>query len=334
MIKNLSLTLTSLFCVIFITGESAFAQKSYWMGRKDGSQLKYDIKVPNEVVTKVVMKKDKPANRGADCLPKFKMFTNNINGVDYTFYSNAIGWEKFGTGDFTWAVDAGLGADWVEVSTKDEAFKDFVNNGLGPIKSTTPDGWGSAVVTVVEIDGTDAPDIATNLDGTTGAPSKEKAAMWRLKELTSKSTLSMDEMDEARNCMLIIANGGRSNPNYRKENGCKQDLNLPSGLAPLMLADDLNQAAQEQANYQASINKVTHDHANYKDYGDRITKNGIDKTTAEACAGGELQDTPTNWMTSETHYRPFWNLEGPLTHVGFGLAKGSDGTWYTTAIWY
>ena len=60
MIKNLSLTLTILFCVIFITGESAFAQKSYWMGRKDGSQLKYDIKVPNEVVTKVIMKKDKP----------------------------------------------------------------------------------------------------------------------------------------------------------------------------------------------------------------------------------------------------------------------------------
>lgn len=331
MTKNLALTLTILFCVIFLSGESAFAQKSYWMGRKDGSQLRYDIKVPNEVVTKVIMKS---TGKGADTKPRFKSFTNNIDGTDYTFYSNDIAWEKFGTGDFTWNVESGMGADWVEVATTDAAFKDFVNNGLAPIKSSTPDGWGSAVVTVVEIDGTDAPGIATNLDGTTGAPSKEKAAMWRLKELTSKSTLSMDEMDEARNCMLIITNAGRSNPNFRKENGCKQDLNLPSGLAPLMLADDLNSAAQEQANYQASINKVTHDHSDYKDYGDRITKNGIDKTTAEACAGGELQDTPSNWMTSETHYRPFWNLEGPLTHVGFGLAKGSDGTWYTTAIWY
>ncbi|MBS1514790.1 MAG: CAP domain-containing protein [Bacteroidetes bacterium] len=329
--KILSLKLTILLCLIFMAGGQTFAQKTYWMGRKDGTQLRYDIKVPNDVATKVVMKSD---SKAVDSKPRYNKFTNNINGKDYTFYKNEIGWEKFGTADFTWLTESGLGADWVEVSTSDPAFSNFVNSGLAPIKLKMNDDWGYATVIMVEIDGSSAPDVATNLDGTTGAPKKEVEAIWRLKELSKKSTLTMEEIDEARKCMLIIANEGRANQNYRRERGCKQDLNLPTGLAPFMLADDLNQAAQEQAEYQAKINKVTHDHASYKDYGERMEKNGIMGTSYEACANGELFDTPDNWMSSETHYKPFWNIETPVTHIGFGLAKGSDGMWYTTAVWY
>lgn len=331
MTNFLSLKLTIFFCLIFIADGQTFAQKSYWMGRKEGIVLKYDIKVPNEIATKVIMKSD---GKTSDAKPRFKKFTNNINGKDYTFYTNEIGWEKFGTADFTWVTESGLGADWVEVSTTDPAFSNFINNGLAPIKLKLNDDWGYATVTIVETDESSAPNITTNLDGTTGTPKKDVAAIWRLKELSSKSTLTMEEMDEARSCMLIIANEGRTNQNYRKEYNCKQDLDLPGGLVPFVLADELNQAAQEQADYQAKTNDVTHDNSSYKDYDDRMRKNGIKGPNYEACAGGNLQDTPSVWMKSETHYRPFWNLETPVTHVGFGLAKGSDGMWYTTAIWY
>ncbi len=179
---------------------------------------------------------------------------------------------------------------------------------------------------------------------TTQSQLHNQANLDYLASMSKKSTLTEPERAKIRETMLTIMNEARRNPNYRKLQKCKTALNLPSNLKPMFMDDKLNMLAQQQADYQASINKVTHanrnfklspgeDATNYYGYRARITQ--YPKAGPEACAGNmELAATPIEWMKSETHYRPTWNLDGDNSKgVGFGFAKGSDGFWYTTAVW-
>ena len=50
-------------------------------------------------------------------------------------------------------------------------------------------------------------------------------------------------------------------------------------------------------------------------------------------AGAPLAEYPTDWMKSETHYRPWWSLDAPNEDdVGFGAAKSATGIWYVVAL--
>lgn len=93
-----------------------------------------------------------------------------------------------------------------------------------------------------------------------------------LKNLSSKSSLTKAELDKARATMLKINNEARLNPNYRKKQESQTALQLPSGLKPLIINEDLNKLAQEQPDYQASIKSVTHDNRNYRDFGARADR--------------------------------------------------------------
>ncbi len=160
-----------------------------------------------------------------------------------------------------------------------------------------------------------------------------------LNYLGSNSTLTAEQMKEVRETMLAINNEARLNPNYRVAQRCTTALQLPSNLEPLIINEDLNKLAQEQAVYQASIGDVTHDNANYRDFGARVDRYLKNHPKPEACAGSvNLGDYPIGWMKSETHYRPTWNLNGdntptyPINAVGYGVAKNGE-QWYFTAIW-
>lgn len=160
-----------------------------------------------------------------------------------------------------------------------------------------------------------------------------------LSKMSEKVTLTAAEIKKVRETMLAINNEARLNPNYRKAQGCKTALQLPADLKPLVLNEDLNKLAQEQADYQASIRKVTHDNRNYRDFGARVDKYLKNHPKPEACAGAvSLADYPIGWMKSETHYRPTWNLDTyngksiPVNTVGYGVARNGE-FWYFTAIW-
>jgi uncharacterized protein YkwD len=178
--------------------------------------------------------------------------------------------------------------------------------------------------------------LALLVCGLAQAKSDGKQAISKLTELNPKSGLSADELTDAREAMLEVANAARANPNYRREMGSKTALALPSGLTPLQLHDKLNDAAQNQAEYCAKVKQSTHDQADpkYATLGKRMDLfAGPTEDSAEAAGGGSLQDWPTGWMKSETHYRPWWNLDNQvMTHVGFGIAKSSDGNWYVVAV--
>ena len=309
------------------------APMSYWLGTKEGYALRFNVRVPADAMA-VIRNRNKAPNRGDDTLPRYRSFTHTINGVSTIFHSTELGWEtpKLDEGALTWVVEAGIGADWRECNTKDPLWKDFAA-GLKALASDS-EGWSSAKVVVVEGKGDAAPTVRLNQDGTMGKPSKGQLAVWKLTELNGKASLSPDELAQVREHLLAIANEGRANPSYRRQQGSRVALELPKDLKPLVQDESLTKAAQNQAEYCARIQQTTHDQEDekYASLDARTKLFGFDKIAYEAAGSGALQDYPTSWMKSETHYRPWWNLDGQVvTVVGFGVAKGADGAWYIVA---
>ena len=334
--KKLQFKLLSITVLMFGLAAIASAQTTYWLGSRDGYELKFDVQVPPDAAAVIMYSKPAPG-RGDDTKPRYRAFTQNVGGKAVTFHANEIGWEtpklKNG-GGLTWAVNAGVGAEWRNCNTKDPLWNDFTD-ALAELASSSG-GWSRASVVMAQSAGNDAPAGRLNLDGTSGTPSAGNLALWKLADINKKGSLSPDELTEVRELMLDVANAGRANPNYRREKGSQKDLNLPSGLTPLQLHDKLNIAAQNQAEYCAKVRESTHDQADpkYATLGKRLDLFvGPVANSAEAAGGGDLQDYPTGWMKSETHYRPWWNLDGQVvTHVGYGIAKSSDGKWYMVAV--
>lgn len=332
--RSLQFKLITMTILLLSFAVVAEAQTTYWLGTRDGDELRFETQVPPDAAA-IIMNKSKAPGKGDDTTPRYRTFTYTIDGKAARFHSNEIGWEtpKLVEGSFTWAVASGMGADWKEVNTKDPLWNDFAE-ALKTL-ATGSDGWSSAKVVMAESNGKAAPTVHLNRDGSTGKPSAGSLAEWRLADMNSKASLTPEELDEVRDYLLAVANAGRANTNYRRAAGSKTALDLPAGLKPLALSDTLNKAAQNQAEYCARMKEATHDQDDpkYASLDARLKLFGFDRAGAEAAGGGSLQDYPTGWMKSETHYRPWWNLDGQVvTEVGFGVAKGADGNWYIVAV--
>jgi len=103
---------------------------------------------------------------------------------------------------------------------------------------------------------------------------------------------------------------------------------LPTSLKPMRPNEKLNQAAQIQADYCAQMNQLTQDQPRNRSrfkVPDRLKEVGYHGQAWEAGgAGAPLAEYPTDWMKSETHYRPWWSLDAPNEDdVGFGVAKST-----------
>jgi hypothetical protein len=168
------------------------------------------------------------------------------------------------------------------------------------------------------------------------------------------------ELNSFRLHMLAIGNLGRRDPDYRKKHGKKKvatDLSgatvlidgkaekifkhrqAPPYFNDLVLNDDLNKAAQFQAEYQASINTLTHTGPEtYKgapmtQFWERTKYFGYTSPMeGEGCGEGGPADCPECWMDGYTHFRPWFNVGSDVREVGLGIAKGVDGNWYATVI--
>ena len=323
------------FAVFQGTISLAQAETTYWLGVKDGEQLHFTVRVPTDAVA-VILHQEKAPKRDDSTKPRYRTFTHTIDGKNFVFHGNEIGWEtpKLANGNLSWVVNAGVGAAWRRCNTKDPLWNDFAE-GLSSIATPFSRGWSQAKVIMLESTGTEPPQIRTNWDGTIGQPSAEATAIAKLTAMNEKDSLSPEELDHVREYMLEVANAGRANPEYRRQMGSKVALNLPSDLKPLVLGENHNNAAQNQAEYCAKIKKATHaqDDPTLATLGLRLQQFNVEGGFAEAAGGGNLQNYPTNWMKSDTHYRPWWNLDEQVTTVvGFGIAKGDDGKWYAVAV--
>jgi uncharacterized protein YkwD len=320
--------------LVFGLTEAVSAQKTYWLGTKTGYELTFNVRVPDDVAAVIMHEKPAP-RRGNDTKPRYRRFSQNVGGKATIFHANDLGWEtqKMKTnGALTWFVDVGWGADWRNVNAKDPLWNNFTN---ALIKLSIGDqNWSRASVIMAESTGTVPPAGKLNLDGTVGKPSAGTLAQWKLAEMNAKPSLSPGDLAAVRKLMLDVANDGRANTNYRQSN--KTARSLRAGLTPLQLNEKLNAAAQNQSDYMARTRTVTHDQnvAQFSTLGKRMDKfYGPNPGHAEAAGAGSLQEYPTAWMKSETHYRPWWDLDGKTTtHLGYGISKGSDGKWYMVAV--
>ena len=190
----------------------------------------------------------------------------------------------------------------------------------------------------------------------------DAAALQRMKDLGSKtkegayynSVQVPDDLATFYQAMLDYGNAGRRDPDFRKNNGAKVATDLsglttqtdlrgptenvfkqnpaPPYFAPHVLNDQLNKMAQFQAEYNASIRRVSHDGP--QSYFDKESNKNVNmsdmeqravffkvENTVEAAGGGRLGDSPHNWMKSDTHFRPWFNIDGCYPEIGYGAAR-------------
>lgn len=158
-----------------------------------------------------------------------------------------------------------------------------------------------------------------------------------------------------RRAMLAIGNQGRRDPDYRKKAGTKVSKDLsgattltefgpqkvnknrpnPPYFLDLKLNARLNDLCQFQAEYVASTKRLSHDGpANYNGHdmrklGTRAAHFKVGAPVQEGLAAGPSPDLePTGWMQSDTHYRPWFNIDHEVRQMGLGAAQADDGTWY------
>ena len=168
------------------------------------------------------------------------------------------------------------------------------------------------------------------------------------------------DLDAFRADMLKIGNLGRQDKDYRTKHGEKVATDLsgqsvvingkeekifknqatPPYFKDLVLNNALNQAAQFQAEYQASLDQMSHDGPadfngkSMKHFFERAGHFGYsDVLEGEGTATvNKTSETPEVWMQSDTHFRPWFNVGSDVREMGFGIAKSPKGIWFTVVV--
>jgi len=169
-------------------------------------------------------------------------------------------------------------------------------------------------------------------------------------------------MEAFRQAVLTIGNAARRDPNYRRDNGMKTATDLsgektltkngwekvyknrpnPPYFDDVAFYKELNEACQYWAEYQAKIQQAGHKAPGLTYKGDDMSNeaarfkhfSGFAASVAEGAGGpGEADSCPEGWLHTETHYRPWFNVGGETTAMGFGFAQSpKDGKWYSCKI--
>ena len=346
-------------------------QTTYWLAatRSDGKSTTYDFKtqVPSFAVPWLLHKTD----RGGG-----KTVTKAIDGKQYTFVRQEFAWFVDKAGKSSMAIQNQL---VVEGAKEDVAWKtepklasapEFVA-ALEAGATVSPGGpdWRVAKVLALQHTGNGPP----GLRFTEEIPLPDRAAA-RMRELAKKTkagafypgTKIPAQVAEFRREGLSAVNHARRDPNARKDAGCKQAVDFskdttltevtngrPNGreklfkhnptppyFNDLVLSQKLNQAAQFQAEYQASVRRCSHDGPGdymgkkMSGFGDRLAYFGYKAgAEGEGCStSGDGGGEPWGLMFSDTHYRPYFNVGFDTREIGVGVALGGDGVWYYAVI--
>lgn len=329
-----------LTCAIMLSlAAPAEAQKtSYWRGFRYPTVVQFNSSLPDDVALAA-----KSYTQAAGYMTRVE----TRNGKRYVLYYTTFAWDGNGVskGTLSWVTARGAGADWRTFNISDPKWATFAQNLVSASKPYGRGNWRQAGFYFIESPDSAPPPFSINPDGTSGPPTPVQLATFRLEErdrVLDRAPLSGKDIGELRlkairGDFLTIANAGRANPNYRRQNGNREAVNLPANLKPMRLNEKLNQAAQIQADYCAQMNQLTHDQPRNRlrmKVPDRLKEVGYNGQAWEAGgAGAPLAEYPTDWMKSETHYRPWWSLDAPNEDdVGFGAAKSATGIWYVVAL--
>lgn len=123
-----------------------------------------------------------------------------------------------------------------------------------------------------------------------------------------------------------------------------------------VMNDTLNKMAQFQAEYSAAIDDLGHDGppwgnrltaaqrkfqyidpatgkaVNMYQMGDRSKYFGAPANVVEAGSANGPGGAPGDWMSGETHFRPWFNVYAAYPEIGYGAAQAKSGNWYFFAV--
>ena len=334
----------------------------YWMGRRVGDSFTFDVPLPQEFVENFLSAD--PNTNQVDKNPReYPSITDG--GTECHFITASLTYDKgmFDQGKVAIAYKTDYRNNiWIS------RLKDSPKG--GPLNAHLPQPSGSAWENVEMV----IMKTATSATPMTTLPIPPSSlAVLNMKELgkTMKagayfsSVKAPADLDGFRKEMLDYGNAGRRDPDFRKIHGSQTATDLsgdkvdvyvdkrfsdrrhfesvfkqnstPPYFADHVLNKELNDAAQFQAEYQASIRSVTHDGP--RSYQGQSMFNTVDRAKffnspgfAEACGGGSPGLYPMGWMSSETHFRPWFNIGGAFWQIGYGAAQSDDGGWYYTAV--
>ncbi|MCA9193901.1 MAG: hypothetical protein KDB03_19150 [Planctomycetales bacterium] len=340
----------------------ALAETSYWLPHVKRSATEitytYDVQVPEFFKAWLL---EKTARGGGETISK------NIHGQTYTFVQQFFSWDIVEHGSSPSRTGQiriddqkvrGQSNKWV-INGQLQAAADLIaalDSACVPVGTNLKSTWREVDLLALRSE-TGTPGLTFSEPIPPLAQAKARMRLLLIDTRPGKFYPDVQvpvDLQAYRLAMLEIANLGRRDPNYRRNNKYASNLGAdqattdqgqekiyhhhptPPYFDDLSLDDWLGDAAQLQAEWTAHVGTLSHDGppdykgTNLVDVGKRIEYFAKSYVTAGEAGGGI--DSPEDWMTSETHYRPWFNIGNDVRFVGFGAALGKDGYLYAFGV--
>ena len=330
----------------------------YWLGRMDGTDYVFDVPLRTDFAEAILAASPQKyvLNKTPRAFPG-----QTVNGTEYAFVEAAITYDKpqYDKGQIALARKPGTNEMlWIDAHLESAAGKPLTQQLPVPKQGE----WKSHDLVILLAPDAEEPDVRMPIPVTNLAKTK-------MIELGQQTTAGIyyptvkipADLSAFQEQMLAYGNAGRQDPYFRQDNGAKTATDLggtktvtggeeifkqsetPPYFADHVLNEELNAAAQFQAEYQAYRNKMGHDgpaafldpktgkNVDLSTLGKRADFFGAPGLVAEA-AGSGLGQQPHSWMASDTHFRPWFNVKSCVPAMGYGAAMAADGTWYFAAV--
>jgi len=346
-------------------------QPTYWLGRSAGTEYVFETPLPADFAAMLTCSDAKKYAKVKDLC---KSSSQVIDGKTYSFVTTEVSWDKdaIDKGTISFVRNGTLGAAWFNMDANSAEWKAVTSQVKAQATVASADGaWKRASLLVLIWSNAGTPTVSLPIPEMTQIKTKMNDLGKQVKAglYYTKTVKIPADLDAFRAQMLAYGNAGRRDPDFRKNNGAKTAADLSgdtvitkddkgqshtekvfkqSKTAPYfpdhVLNNELNQAAQFQAEYQASINKLGHDgpgsYINPKTgksitmagIGDRVKFFSGPANVVEAAGVGGLDNFPHGWMAGDTHFRPWFNVDGAYPEIGYGAAMSANGTWYFVAV--
>lgn len=147
--------LALLIALLFTTNLSA---QTYWLPRKDGNFLRYDVKVPADVAAVI------KTNEKEGTFMKYASEERTINGKSWTFHQNTLAWDVKVNGSITWEDKSGLvGSQWQSINSTSAEWQNCWSKGIEPMAKVYNGNWKSVKLEMLENPGSTAPGVSIDL---------------------------------------------------------------------------------------------------------------------------------------------------------------------------
>ena len=353
-----------LLALMIVGAHPAWAQgpTKHYLGRPTATEYVFDVPVPADFSEMATATGPKYA--------AFKQFpktsSQTINGKTHLFVTTEISWDgdRVDQGTIAFA-QRGLVKQgwWFTMDASSPAWSTFA----AQLKSqaVTNGNWRSVTMQMLVTQDANQPPLHAPIPEIIQIQKKMDDLVIQARPGMFYSSVQIPANLEAlRAQMLAYGNVGRRDPDFRKVNGSKTATDLsgdtvqtlggsnrvfkqnstPPYFLDSTLDAKLNQAAQFQAEYNASVNRMSHDgpstfadpetgkRGSMRDLGARADFFGIPRNVVEAAGGGKARDNPHGWMVSDTHFRPWFGVDGVYPTLGYGAARSASGDWHFVAV--